>query len=131
MKVFGQNYYPGGVWEGPSQTGTTYQEFLTSATPTLAAGSVIHARGVAKVFSIDPLTGGSTFSYGFKFMNSANSEIGRAVTTLTANNFTADKWLPLTVNATIPAGTEKVQLISEFVQNASTDLGAVYLVGRI
>jgi beta-glucanase (GH16 family) len=127
MKVFGQNYYPGGVWEGPSQTGTTYQEFLTSATPTLAAGSVIHARGVAKVFSIDPLTGGSTFSYGFKFMNSANSEIGRAVTTLTANNFTADKWLPLTVNATIPAGTEKVQLISEFVQNASTDLGAVYL----
>ena len=127
MKVFGQNYYPGGVWEGPSQTGTTYQEFLTSATPTLAAGSVIHARGVAKVFSIDPLSGGSTFSYGFKFMNSANSEIGRAVTTLTANNFTADKWLPLTVNATIPAGTEKVQLISEFVQNASTDLGAVYL----
>lgn len=127
MKLFGQNYYPGGVWEGPSQTGTTYQEFLTSATPTLAAGSVIHARGVAKVFSIDPLTGGSTFSYGFKFMNSANSEIGRAVTTLTANNFTADKWLPLTVNATIPAGTEKVQLISEFIQNASTDLGAVYL----
>jgi beta-glucanase (GH16 family) len=127
MKVFGQNYYPGGVWEGPSQTGTTYQEFLTSATPTLAAGSVIHARGVAKVFSIDPLTGGSTFNYGFKFMNSANSEISRTVTTLTANNFTPDKWLPLTVNATIPAGTEKVQLISEFVQNASTDLGAVYL----
>ena len=127
MKVFGQNYYPGGVWEGPSQTGTTYQEFLTSATPTLAAGSVIHARGVAKVFSIDPLTGGSTFNYGFKFLNSANNEIGRTVTTLTANNFTADKWLPLTVNATIPAGTEKVQLISEFIQNASTDLGAVYL----
>ena len=127
MKVFGQNYYPGGVWEGPSQTGTTYQEFLTSATPTLAAGSVIHARGVAKVFSIDPLTGGSTFNYGFKFTGSADNEIGRTVTSLTANNFTADKWLPLTVNATIPAGTEKVQLISEFVQNASTDLGAVYL----
>ena len=127
MKMYGQNYYPGGVWEGPSQTGVVYQEFLTSSAPTLAAGAVIHARGMVKVFGIDPLTGGSTFNYGFKFMNSANSEIGRTVTTLTANNFTEDKWLPLTVNATIPAGTDKVQLISEFVQNASTDKGAVYL----
>ena len=127
MKMYGQNYYPGGVWEGPSQTGVVYQEFLTSSTPSLASGAVIHARGMAKVFSIDPLTGGSTFNYGFKFMNSANSEIGRTVTILTANSFTADKWLPLTVNATIPAGTDKVQLISEFVQNASTDKGSVYL----
>jgi beta-glucanase (GH16 family) len=127
MKVFGQNYYPGGVWGGNGQTGTIYQEFLTSAAPTLAAGTVIHARGVAKVFSIDPLTGESTFNYGFKFMSSANSEISRTVTTLTANNFTLDKWLPLTVNATIPAGTERVQLISEFVQNKPADLGAVYL----
>ena len=127
MKMFGQNYYPDGVWEGPSQTGVVYQEFITASTPTLASGAVIHARGVAKVFSIDPLTGGSTFNYGFKFMNSADSEIGRTVTTLTANNLTTDKWIPLTVNATIPSGTEKVQLISEFVQNSSTDLGAVYL----
>ena len=127
MKMYGQNYYPGGVWEGPSQTGVVYQEFLTSSAPTLAPGAVIHARGMVKVFGIDPLTGGSTFNYGFKFMNSANTEISRTVTTLTANNFTPDKWLPLTVNATIPAGTDKVQLISEFVQNASTDKGAVYL----
>jgi beta-glucanase (GH16 family) len=127
MKMYGQNYYPGGVWEGPSQTGVVYQEFLTSSTPTLASGAVIHARGMAKVFNIDPLIGGSTFNYGFKFMNSSNSEISRTVTTLTANNFTPDKWLPLTVNATIPAGTDKVQLISEFVQNASTDKGSVYL----
>ncbi|NCZ53160.1 MAG: glycoside hydrolase family 16 protein, partial [Verrucomicrobia bacterium] len=127
MKMYGQNYYPGGVWEGPSQTGVVYQEFLTSSAPTLAPGAVIHARGMVKVFGIDPLSGGSTFNYGFKFMSSANSEISRTVTTLTANNFTADKWLPLTVNATIPAGTDKVQLISEFVQNASTDKGSVYL----
>jgi len=128
MKVYGQNYYPNGVdWLGPSQTGTVYQEFLPASTPGLTSGTTIHARGMAKVFSIDPLTGGSTFNYGFKFINSANSEISRTVTTLTANSFSADKWLPLTVNATIPAGTDKVQLISEFVQNASSDKGSVYL----
>jgi beta-glucanase (GH16 family) len=82
---------------------------------------------MAKVASIDPLTGGSTFNYGFKFMNSSNDEISRSVTTLTSANFTADKWVPLTVNATIPVGTDKVQLISEFIQNASTDKGSVYL----
>ncbi len=128
MKVYGQNYYnSSGAWEGPSQTGTVYQEYLPSRTTGLTAGTEIHARGMAKVFSIDPLTGGSTFSYGFKFMDSANTEISRAVVTFTSANMTADKWFPLTVNATIPEGTQKIQLISEFVQNASTDLGAVYL----
>jgi len=127
MKVYGQNNYVNNAWVGPSQTGVVYQEFLTTSAPTLASGAVIHARGMAKVFSIDPLTGRSTFSYGFKFMSSANTEIGRAVTTLTASNFNADNWIPLTVNATIPAGTDKVRLISEFVQNDSTDKGSVYL----
>ena len=127
MKVYCQNYFPGGVWLGPSQTGTVYQEFLPASTPGLTSGTPIHARGMARVFSIDPLTGGSTFSYGFKFMNGSDTEISRSVTTLTPANFTADKWVPLTVNATIPAGTAKVQIISEFVQNASTDKGSVYL----
>ena len=128
MKVYGQNYYnSSGVWVGPSQTGTVYQEFLPSRTPGLTAGTVIHARGMAMMFSIDPLTGGSTFSYGFKFMDSANAEISRAVITFNSANFAVDKWLPLTVNATIPEGTQKIQLISEFIQNASTDKGAVYL----
>ena len=127
MKVYGQNYYPNGVWLGPSQTGTVYQEFQQVTTPGLTTGTTIHARGMAKVASIDPLTGGSTFNYGFKFMNSSNVEISRSVSTLTSATFTADKWVPLTVNATIPAGTDKVQLISEFVQNASTDTGSVYL----
>jgi len=127
IKVYGQNYYPNGVWLGPSQTGTVYQEFLPASTPGLTSGTAIHARGMAKVFSIDPLSGGTTFSYGFKFMNSSDVEISRSVTTLTSANFTADKWFPLTVNATIPTGTAKVQIISEFVQNASTDKGSVYL----
>jgi beta-glucanase (GH16 family) len=127
MKVYCQNYFPGGVWLGPSQTGNVYQEFLPASTPGLTSGTAIHARGMAKVFSIDPLTGGSTFSYGFKFMNGSDTEISRSVTTLTSANFTPDKWVPLTVNATIPAGTAKVQIISIFVQNAATDKGAVYL----
>jgi beta-glucanase (GH16 family) len=127
MKVFGQNYYPGGVWQGPSQTGAVYQEFVLNSTPSIAVGATIHARGMAKVFSIDPLTSGSTFNYGFKYMDQGNNEIGRSVTTLTSTNFTPDKWVPLTVNGTVPVGTAKVQLVSEFVQNASTDKGSVYL----
>jgi len=127
MKVYGQNYYVGGVWQGPNQKGVVYQEFSAASSPALATGAQIHARGMYKIFAIDPLTGGSTLNYGFKFLNSANQEIGRSITTLSATDQITDRWLPLTVNATIPAGTEKVQLISEFVQNASTDLGAVYL----
>jgi beta-glucanase (GH16 family)/cyclophilin family peptidyl-prolyl cis-trans isomerase len=127
MKVYGQNYYPGGVWEGPSQTGTVYQEFPVNTTPSLTVGATIHARGMAKVFSIDPLTSESTFNYGFKYMGQGNIEIGRSVTTLTSANFSANKWVPLTVNGTVPAGTTKVQLISEFVQTSSSGNGAVYL----
>ena len=127
MKVYGQNYYPDGVWQGPSQTGTVYQEFPVNTTPSLTVGATIHARGMVKVFSIDPLTSGSTFNYGFKYMDQGNIEIGRSVTTLTSANFTPDKWVPLTVNGTVPVGTAKVQLISEFVQTSSSGNGAVYL----
>jgi beta-glucanase (GH16 family) len=127
MKVYGQNYYPGGVWEGPSQTGTVYQEFPVNTTPSLTVGATIHARGMAKVFSIDPLTSTSTFNYGFKYMDQGNIEISRSVTTLTSANFSANNWVPLTVNGTVPVGTAKVQLISEFVQTSSSGNGAVYL----
>jgi len=127
MKVYGQNYYPGGVWQGPSQTGTIYQEFPVNTTPSLIVGATIHARGMAKVFSIDPLTSTSTFNYGFKYVDQGNNEIGRSVTTLTSANFSANNWVPLTVNGTVPVGTAKVQLISEFVQTSSSGNGAVYL----
>jgi len=49
------------------------------------------------------------------------------VTTLTASTDVPDQWVALVANGTIPAGAAKVQLIAEFVQNASTDGGAVYL----
>ncbi|MEY4487916.1 MAG: hypothetical protein RIQ79_424 [Verrucomicrobiota bacterium] len=127
LKVYGQNYYPGGVWQGPSQTGTVYQSFLTTDTTALATGTQVHARAMAKVFGIDPLTGGTTFNFGFKYLNSANGEISRSVTTLTASNDTPDAWVALTANGTIPAGTVKVEVISEFIQNAASDGGAVYL----
>jgi beta-glucanase (GH16 family) len=127
LKVYSQNYFPGGVWQGPTQIGTVYQEYAVNSTPSLAIGAIIHARGMAKVFAIDPLTSGATFNYGFKYVNQSNDEIGRDVTTLTSANFTADKWVPLTANGTIPAGTVKVQLITEFIQSAETGRGAVYL----
>ena len=127
MKVYGQNYYPGGVWEGPSQTGTVYQEFPVNTTPSLTVGATIHARGMAKVFSIDPLTSNSTFNYGFKYLGADNQEISRQITSLTSANFIPDKWMPLTVSGTVPVGTAKVQLISEFVQTSSSGNGAVYL----
>lgn len=127
LKVYGQNYYVGGVWQGPSQTGTVYQSFITGDTTSLATGSQVHARAVAKVYGIDPLTGGSTFNFGFKFLNASNVEISRAVTTLTAATDTPDQWVALVANGTVPAGTARVDLISEFVQNASTDGGSVYL----
>jgi beta-glucanase (GH16 family) len=127
IKVYGQNNYNSSGWIPGPQIGTLYQEFSASSDTGLTLGTSIHARGMAKVFSIDPLTGGSTFNYGFVFINSSNMEISRSITTLTSANFTPDKWMPLTVSTTIPAGTAKVRIISEFVQNASTDKGSVYL----
>ena len=127
LKVYGQNYYVGGVWQGPSQTGTIYQSFVPGDTTSLAPGSQIHARAVAKVYGIDPLTGGSSFRFGFKFLDASDLEIDRAVTTLTAATDTPDQWVALVANGTIPAGTARVDLISEFVQNAATDGGSVYL----
>jgi beta-glucanase (GH16 family) len=127
LKVYGQNYYAGGVWQGPSQTGVVYQQFSTLDNASLAAGAVLHARGMAKVLSIDPLTGGSSFRYGFKYLDASDNEIGRDVTTVAADTLTADQWSALTVNGTVPSGAAKVQLVSEFVQNAATDGGSVYL----
>jgi len=128
MKIWAQNWKPDGVnWEGPVQTGTVYQEFLASSS--LAAGAKIYARGMAKIFSIDPLTGGNTFSFGFKYLNSQDQEVGRDVATLTSSNSGSylNRWLPLTANGTIPAGADKIRLICEFVQNAESDQGSVYL----
>lgn len=128
MKIWRQNWRPDGVnWEGPVQIGTVYQEFLAS--PSLAAGAKIYARGMAKIFSIDPLTGENTFSFGFKYLNSQDQEVGRDVATLTSSNSGSylNRWLPLTANGTIPAGADKIQLICEFVQNAELDQGSVYL----
>jgi len=127
IKVYAQNDYSGGPWTPGPQIGTLYQEISASSAAGLTPGTSIHARGMAEVFSIDPLTGGSTFNYGFVFVNSSGAEFSRTVTTLTSANFNPDKWVSLTVNATIPDGTAKVRIISEFVQNASTDKGAVYL----
>ena len=139
LKVYGQNFYTpttstnGGViqtnwsWLGPSQTGSIYQEFNCANFPSLSENSIIHARAMAKIYSADPLTGSSIFNFGLKYMDAGNMEIGREVKTLTSTQSSLDQWVPLSVTGTIPLGTIKVQVISEFIQNAATDTGAVYL----
>ena len=127
-KIYGQNYYEGCTWVGPAQSGVLYQEWQVAGTADILPGQTIHARGVAKVFGIDPLRGGSTFKYGFRYMDAANVQVGTdEVTTITALTDVPDRWVPLVANGTVPAGATKVQLIAEFVQNNSTDTGAVYL----
>jgi beta-glucanase (GH16 family) len=128
MKIYAQNYFPGGVWEGPSQTGVVYQEWPVAGTADLSVGQVLHARGVAKVYGIDPLSGGSTFRYGFRYMDALNELVAPDdVTTITASTAIPDQWVVLVANGAVPAGAAKVQLIAEFVQNAETDAGAIYL----
>jgi beta-glucanase (GH16 family) len=127
-KIYAQNFYNNqGIWQGP-QTGVVYQEWGVAGTAGLAAGQVLHARGVAKVYGIDPLTGGSTFRYGFRYMDASDVPVAPDdVTTITASTDVPDRWVPLVANGTVPAGAAKVQLIAEFVQNDASDAGAVYL----
>jgi beta-glucanase (GH16 family) len=128
MKAYAQNYYVGSVWQGPIQTGTVYQEWPVAGTAGLSAGQAIHARAAAKVYAIDSLTGGSTFKFGFRYMDAANVPVAAdEVATITATNDVPDQWVALSASGTVPVGATKVQLISEFVQNNSTDTGAVYL----
>ncbi len=127
-KIYGQNYYLNGTWVGPSQSGVVYQEWPVAGTADILPGQIIHAGGAAKVFGIDLLTGGSTFNFGFRYMNAANVQVSPdEVTTITASTDVPDQWVNLVANGTVPAGATKVQLIAEFVQNNSTDTGAVYL----
>jgi beta-glucanase (GH16 family) len=94
----------------------------------LSVGESIYAKGVAKVYGIDPLTGGSIFKYGFRYMDSSNIPVAPDdVVTINSSTSSNDRWVPLVVNGTVPEGTARVQLIVEFTQNSSTDTGAVYL----
>ncbi|TVR52858.1 MAG: glycosyl hydrolase family protein [Puniceicoccaceae bacterium] len=126
LKVYGQNFYVDGVWQGPSQTGTVYQSFPVGETSALAPGAEIHARGAARIYGVDPLTGGSSFRFGFQYLDAGFGEIGRDVVTLDAAS-PRDRWLALAANGAVPAEAVHVRLILEFVQNAATDAGAVYL----
>ncbi len=128
VKIYGQNFYSQGVWQGPSQTGVIYQEWSLTGTASMVPGQVIHARAAAKVYSIDPLTGGSTFRFGFRYMDDASNQVAPDdVLTITGSNAPTNRWAALAANGTVPVGATRVQLIAEFVQNNATDAGAVYL----
>jgi hypothetical protein len=132
LKVYAQNTYDeatGTIWQGPVQTGVVYQEWPVLGSLGLRPGTTIYARAAAKVLSIDPLTGTSTFNFGLRYTDESNQPIAGAdqVVTITASTASPNNWVTLVASGTIPANAVKVQVISEFVQKAQSDKGSVYL----
>ena len=136
LKVFAQYDYatniPVGntnrVWQNDwgAQKAVVYQEWNVSSV-NLKPGDSIHAQIAAKVYSIDPLTGGSSLNFGFRYLNGVTPLNADNFTTLTASNSVNDIWRILTANGTVPANATSVQLVAEFVQTAFNDYGSVYL----
>jgi len=131
LKVYAQNTYDlsGTTWQGPIQAGVIYQEWPVLGSLGLRPGTTIYARAAAKVLSIDPLTGTSTFNFGLRYTDESNQPIAGAdqVVTITASTASPNNWVTLVASGTIPANAVKVQVISEFVQKAQSDKGSVYL----
>ena len=134
LKVYAQNTYDqptGTIWQGPVQTGVIYQEWPVLGSLGLRPGTTIYARAAAKVLSIDPLTGRSTFNFGLRYTDESNQPIAGAdqVVTITASTANLDNWVTLVASGTIPANAVKVQVISEFIQKdpPPIDRGSVYL----
>ena len=132
IKLFPQNYYVNQngqyVWfnDGTGQTGTLYQEFPTTI-QSLAPGSAIYAKAKAKVFSDDPLTGSSSFKFGFRYLDSSKNPLSDQVITWTPSSTVPDQWVPLTINGTVPTGAAYVQVLCEFYQGTSASGGSVYV----
>jgi Fibronectin type III domain len=132
LKVYAQNTYDeatGTIWQGPVQTGVVYQEWPVLGSLGLRPGTTIYARAAAKVLSIDPLTGTSTFNFGLRYTDESNQPIAGAdqVVTITASTASPNNWVTLVASGTIPSNAVKVQVISEFIQKAQSDKGSVYL----
>jgi hypothetical protein len=134
LKVYAQNTHDqatGTIWQGPVQAGVIYQEWPVLGSLGLRPGTTIYARAAAKVLSIDPLTGTSTFNFGLRYIDESNQPIAGAdqVITITASTANLDNWVTLVASGTIPSNAVKVQLISEFIQKNPPllDKGSVYL----
>jgi len=131
LKVYAQNTYDlsGTTWQGPIQAGVIYQEWPVLGSLGLRPGTTIYARAAAKVLSIDPLTGTSTFNFGLRYTDESNQPIAGAdqVVTITASTASPNNWVTLVASGTIPSNAVKVQVISEFLQKAASDKGSVYL----
>jgi len=131
LKIYSQNDYTlAGQWQNDwgNQVGVVYQEWAVSPVLNLIPGAQLYAQAKVKVFSIDPLTGGNTFKFGFRYLDSAGQPIGGAdqVTTITSSD-PKDVWSTVTALGTIPSVANKVQVVAEFDQNSSLGYGSVYL----
>jgi hypothetical protein len=131
LKIYPQNFYgANGQWESDwgFQGGVVYQEWSVSPHLNLIPGAAVYAQSQAKVFSIDPLTGGNTFKFGFRYLDSSGQPIPGAdqVATMTAAD-PKDVWATLTALGTIPASATKIQVVAEFNQNSALGYGSVYI----
>ena len=132
LKVYAQNTYDqasGTIWQGPIQAGVIYQGWPVLGSLGLRPGTTIYARAAAKVLSIDPLTGTSTFNFGLRYTDESNQPIAGAdqVVTITASTASPNNWVTLVASGTIPSNAVNVQVISEFIQKDQSDKGSVYL----
>ena len=131
LKIYSQNDYTvDRQWQndwGP-QVGVVFQEWSVSPVINLIPGAELYAQAKVKVFSIDPLTGGNTFKFGFRYLDNAGQPIAGSdqVTTITSTN-PMDIWSTVTSLGTIPSAANKVQVVAEFAQNTSLSYGSVYL----
>jgi hypothetical protein len=131
LKIYSQNDYTvDRQWQndwGP-QVGVVYQEWTVSPVINLIPGTELYAQAKVKVFSIDPLTGGNTFKFGFRYLDNAGQTINGAdqVTTVTSSN-PKDVWSTITALGTIPSAANRVQVVAEFDQYSASGFGSVYL----
>jgi len=105
-----------------------YQEWTVSPVINLIPGTELYAQAKVKVFSIDPLTGGNTFKFGFRYLDNAGQTINGAdqVTTVTSSN-PKDVWSTITALGTIPSAANRVQVVAEFDQYSASGFGSVYM----
>ena len=131
LKIYSQNDYTvDRLWQsdwGP-QVGVVYQEWTVSPVINLIPGTELYAQAKVKVFSIDPLTGGNTFKFGFRYLDNAGQTINGAdqVTTVTSSN-PKDVWSTITALGTIPSAANRVQVVAEFDQYSASGFGSVYM----
>ena len=123
IKVYGQYRYIGGVFV--PQDGTLFQSWPVNQVASLVAGAEIYATVQTKIYSVDALSGGNLFNYGFVYLDALGRTIGEDLAQLNESSL-FDEWVELAVDGVVPADAVTVQLITRFEQPEAGN-GSVYL----